>query len=276
MDHDITMDDRKFQSRLEELHDALVGAGKDGDAATIVEDEFRKFMQTVINITPPRNEQQGEKSIDRDVKSVFFAARYDFLDHIQHAFGSSGNINQWLTNSSGEKYLLDWQNVKISPNGVGMDEYHEMQRSPATGRVMAKGAKESRAQGTWQAQDAMAVSYDAMKFFLAKMKSRVGMEKSGWAPGYEAVGGKVPEWIDRHEWRKLGGVENNLARKGSPSVKVFNHAPGVAAQFRILRAAFKTRRAAIEKRIRLIVSGYSKDVAAGIKVGKKARQIGTI
>lgn len=275
MDHDLTMDDSKFQRRLDELHAALVGAGKDGDAATIIEDEARKFLQTVINVTPPRSQAQGEAAVQSDVKAIFFPARFEFLDHIQHAFGD-GVVRQWLTNANDEKYLLDWQNVKISPNGEGMSEYHELQRNPETGRVLKHGDKENRAQGLWMARDAMAVSYDAFKFFLLKEKSRVGMEKSGWAPAYEAVGGKLPEWIERHEGRNLGGVENNLNRVGSPMIRVFNHAPGITAQFRILRAAFKTRRSAIEKRIRLIVSGYAKDIAAGIQVGKKARQTGTI
>ena len=84
------VDTRQFSARIEELHDALIGKGRAGDAATVFEDEARKFLETVIKVTPPKNRAQGNQAVKDDMYNIFTPVAEDFLNDIGIKYGVSG------------------------------------------------------------------------------------------------------------------------------------------------------------------------------------------
>jgi hypothetical protein len=51
-----------------------------------------------------------------------------------------------------------------------------------------------------------------------------------------------------------------------PSVVMINKSPGIQDDLRIVRSALRARQQAVVKRLRLVISGYSSDVARGIRI----------
>lgn len=257
----VTINDKRFQERLEQLVDAL-----DVDPQVVLADEARLFLKQAINLTPPKSKAQGEQAIRDDLARTFTAANDDFLLYETGGFGS--NIDKWITNSSGQKVHIQFDGVDV--NGRGMRRYHQSQRN-ARGRVVGRGAKGNKVGDTWKAR--YVVGYAAMAEYTAQVLARVGIRKSSWLRAYYEVGGKLPAWIQRHAQRGMGGVQNNLHVKGHPSIVMSSHAPGVKDDERILRDTFRARAEAIGKRLKLLASGYAADVKTGIKIGKHAKRM---
>lgn len=258
----ITINDARYNDMLDDLSQAL-----HVDGQVVVRDEFRLFIKQAIKFLPPKNKAQGEKAIDSDLKYIFPTAEVGFLQHVAETFGTD-HVQKWLTNKKGEKYLIDWD--RISVNGDGMAEFHQQNRN-ARGRV-TKAGRFTRDIGRWKAHNRLMVSQEAFARYRAKVIAKVGLMKSSLWDAYETVGGNLPNWITRHDFRKWGTVINNLSTPSKPSVGLRAHAPGIASFERVFQNALKARMGAIPRRLKLIASGYGKDVASGIRVASRARR----
>lgn len=259
----VDVSDSRYNEQMAALYDALAGSGRASDAATIVEDEARLWLKQAINFTPPRNKAQGENAIKTDLKKIFSVVHDDVAQHIAAEWGTN-NVDHWLTSEvDGHRYNVVWD--KLDVQGLGMDEYHANHRD-SRGRAYSSTVK--RSNNKWRAP--YVVSQSAFDAFYNKTKQLVGLMKSGWMRAYYEVGGKLPSWIQRQASRSMGGVVNELSVPGNPSITMSNHAPGIASFDRIARETFRARREAMAKRIRLILSGYNKDMAAGMRPRKHA------
>lgn len=254
-------DTTKLNSRIEELHDALIGSGQGGDAATIFEDESRRFLQQVIRLTPPKSKAQGEAAIARDLIKVFTPVNEEMLNMIGSEHGLSA-VDVWISSAGDERKELDWR--KIDPNGEGMADFHNRNRDR---RGRTYNLKKQRSD-KWYAP--YVVSFEDFAKYKAKIYSYVGRRKAAWGKSFIGLGGKLPSWIDRHTPRAKGEFHNarDLER---PSITMINRAPGITDDLRIVQSALRVRYEAIGKRLRLVISGYSKDVAQGIKIQRKVR-----
>lgn len=266
----VTISDVRGQQMLNDLHDALVGSGRMGDAATVLEDEFRLAMKQIINLTPPPGlgqaaRSQGEKAVTRDLSKLFTPVDEEMLNIIGSQFGVDG-IDRWITDTDGGKQHLIWD--KLDPTGTGIETFHHANQNRRGRTINAK--RKGRGQPFWYA--AYVVSKTDFLPYLQKLISHVGRRKAGWAAAYESVGGKVQRWISRHLPTPGGRVVNMLSNKGKPSITAFNMAPGIGDDQRIVADALRIRREAMAKRLKLILSGYSRDVANGIRISNKARK----
>src|ERR1022692_3862419 len=95
MEPTITIDDSRGQAMLNDLHDALIGRGQMGDAAVVLEDEFRLLLKQIITLTPPPGlgqaaRAQGEDAIQRDLAKLFTPINGEMLNDIGSLFGVSG------------------------------------------------------------------------------------------------------------------------------------------------------------------------------------------
>lgn len=259
----VTCDDVRFQVAINGLHDALIGDGRDGDAAFVVENQARIFLKKAIQLTPPKNKMQGEQAIEDDLKHIFTPADVDFL--LYEFGGSRGYVDQWFTNKKGEKVHAQFDALDI--HGAGMAKYHAEKRN-ARGRIPSGKSRGNKIGELWRA--GYVVSYDAFTDYKRKIKERVGMRKSGWLKAYIAIGGKMPDWIMRQARRALGGVVNNLGAKGKPSILMSSHAPGAKDDQRMLATAFNYQAGAMERHITLIVNNYGRDIKLGGQVKRHA------
>jgi hypothetical protein len=263
-----TFKSEKFEEQLNALSDVLIGKGIESDPAVILADEARLFLKQAIRLTPPKTKAQGEQAIQDDLSRIFSGGNKSFLEHVIEITGKDHDIQHWFTNKRGEKYLMDVN--YISPDGDGMYQFHQKNRTKR-GRTTTAG-QFTRDIGRWKEHNKMIVGYAERDRYFERTKARVGMRKSGWAQAYLEMGGKLPKWISDKLKYGLGKVQNNLHVQGHPSVVMSSHARGVMEDERIIKDTFRARGEAIAKRIRLIVSGYAKDVKEGIKISRKAHR----
>lgn len=277
MSDSVTIDTSRFQQVMEQLHDALIGAGRAGDAATIVEDEARLWLKQIIRLTPPTRYKRvdesgaridpsarktGEAAIERELRKIFTPVNADMADDLAIEHGTNA-LDVWMTTAGGEKKHLKWD--RIDASGTGMKSFHH-ESQMRNGRTLNLKSKDKSA---WYA--AYVVTYEDFNAYLKKQQAKVGRRKAAWAVGYQRLGGSVTRWISKHVGGAKGACQNDLLRVGNPSVTVANFSSGIRDDERICRDALRIRMKAMASRMRLILSGYSKDVVAHMKVSRKAK-----
>ena len=251
----VTIDDSRMRQRLNELHDCLIGAGKDGDAAIMIENEARLFLKGVINLTTPPGfgmdaKTQGQRAVVEDMHRLFTPIDEEFLNIIGSQFGP-GPVDKWIT-SDGKKEHIKWD--KIDPTGAGMPAYH-YSRLNNRGRVRSQ----KKASAYWYAP--YVVSFQDFGRYVAKIVSHVGRKKAAWGIAYAAIGGnRLPAWIRKHVSGAMGNVINGLATKNAPSVTMSSHAPGVSQDVRIIQDQMRIRAEAIGRKMKRILNGYATDM----------------
>lgn len=253
------IDTSKLNSRILELHDALASQG--GDVEAIFRDEARLFLAQVIRLTPPKTKQQGEDAIKRDLMKIFTPVNEDFLDDLIIEHGHN-NIDAWIESSiDGTRKHIQFDYA--SNTGGEMADFHQRNRD---NRGRTRNLK--RMASGWYSP--FAVSFENFAAYRDKVLKRVGLRKSGWAKSLIGLAGKVTGWINRHVSEGKAPGELHLTVGEKPSMTMINRAPGIGNDLRIVRNALRIRNEAIGKRLRLILSGYSKDVAQGIRIRRHA------
>lgn len=251
--------------------DALKEATQ-ADSWDIVKDETRALSKTMVNFVPPLKANGdpkiiGEGAVERDIKNLISEASPEFIDEVGSRYGIV-DIDAWITQKDGTRLNLQWEHV--DPTGARLDEYHRSYlvqgRVPKVKGQFSKGRWKSRVVAPPGARDSL----------IERKKLNVGRWKASWAFAAAELGATFPRWLSRHF-----GVLNDVAifephyDAKSPTITFGSRAAG---NFRIqsdLRTAFNVRIKAIRNRIKLIASGYSKDVSSGIKIARKANQIKT-
>jgi len=266
-----------------ELHDALIGAGKSGDAATVFEDQARLFMEGVIRLTPPTRQrgmnadgviastggakQTGEKAIERDLKKIFTGVHEDMVDDFAIEHGTN-NIDTWFTGKGGKKINAVWD--RIDNTGQGMANFHKANRN-SLGRTYSLKKNGARGKGdAWYA--AYVVTLSDYKNYADKVKSRLGRRKAAWGKSLLSVGGTLPNWISKHVSGARGAVQNNLHIASSPSITMTNFAPGIGEDRRIVNSQMRIRMSAIKRNMKGVISGYADDWKNGLRIKKQAKR----
>lgn len=254
----IVIESERMRKQFEALRSALIGSGKMGDAARMIENETKSFLRRVINFTPPpglSNEAKmhGEGAIERDLHKLFTPVDEELLNMIGSQFGVSG-IDKWITSSGGQKEHIRWD--RIDPSGSGMDAFHK-QNLNDKGR-----AKRVKIKG-WDWYAPYVVGRQDFDSFMAKIKARVGLRKAAWAIGYVELGGKVQRWIARHLGIAKGSFHNGLTLFGSPSITMINRSVGIGSDAHAISGAMRTSASSMRSKMRKIIKGYAYDMANG-------------
>lgn len=250
------------------LHDAFIGTGNPGDAATVTHSESRLLCKQVMNLTPTPGlgqdaKKRGEDRVKSDLMKLFTPIDAEFLNMVGSEFGLTG-IDTWLTHPSGKHFELQWD--RLDPSGNGMAAFHRANQDRRGRTTRRKKA----VKGKWKA--AYVVSFQDFGAYLKRIQARVGWRKSAWAKHLIALGGKVPKWIERHVATQPSqttiGLEGNY-----PVVRMVSRAPGITDDERIVESAMRIRSKAMARRVKLILSGYAKDVKAGMIIGRKEHRM---
>lgn len=264
MDVVATVDTSKLETQIGCLREALIGSGQMGDAATIIEDESRKYAKQVINFIPPpgvraASLQQGEMAVKRDLGQIFTPVNENFLTHVDSEFGASG-IDAWFTHPDGRHYELKWNKIDVS--GSGMPAFHRANQN-RRGRTR----KINKQVGTkWTA--AYVVSFQAYNAYLKTILSHVGWKKASVGKFFKALGGRLPAWIDRHVSASASEMHNNIEDHDNPTITMIARAPGLLDDKRIFADAARARAQAVSRRLKLVLSNYSDKVKQGILIAR--------
>ena len=112
------------------------------------------------------------------------------------------------------------------------------------------------------------------KRYLRSVLKRVGWMRSGWAKAIVMMGGRVRgQWITRHlAGNPKGYVINGLHAGPRMHIEVGNYTPGIRSDRmqQRLNWAMKRRIAKISYRIRLVMSGYAKELGRNTALRRQA------
>lgn len=260
----LKIDTDKVVLGLDSLRDALFGQGQ--DASNVVQDEARLLGRTIVAFTPPLGSnarQQGENAIERDIKNLVSEASQLLIDEIGSKYGVHDITAAYRRDKEGHDINLQWEN--LDPSGARLAEYHKKYRN-AKGRIPSVKA----IKGVWRAR--VVVPDGVRAAFIADVQKHVGLWKASWAELPAKLGEKFPTWIRRHLGHSHGisdvtGLQNKLA----PSVKFGSRAGGNSRIRSDIQAAVNARAKTIARRVKLILSGYNKDLARGMKAQSRAK-----
>lgn len=249
--------------QLDALKEALAA-----DSWDLLKDEVRALSKTLVNFVPPLRangnpKQVGENAVERDIKNLIGEAQPEFLDEVGSRYGIV-DIDAEIPQKGGELLNLKWDH--LDPTGARLSEYHKSYRD-GHGRVPK--VKGQYGEGKWKAR--VVGPPGARDALIAQKKLKVGRWKATWAFAAHELGAAFPNYISRH-FGQIGesAVFDPHYDAVNPSI-VFGSRFG--DNFRIagdLKQGFNVRINAIKKRLKLIASGYAQDVAAGIRISRKA------
>lgn len=252
-----TFDHSKMSRQLGHLHDALIGAGQHGDARNLIRDESRRLLQQILKFTPPKNQAQGRAAVSRDIQRAIPPLTADTIHDPKlraqvNKLAEAHDVEGLRKLFSKLPKLKSWHIVDVDPR------IHKMNRD-RRGRVQS-----SRRNYT--------LDIRGLAKYIREVQKRVGFMRAPWGKAFVAVGGKIADWVSRHFSYARGYVQANLTHPTFPSLTVSNQTPGIGQWEARVKAALQARHQAIGKRIRLILSGYSKDVARGIRPHRRVTQ----
>ncbi len=243
----IRVDTSVLDHKLDQLRSALVGAGRPGDAATILQDESRKLVKQVMGITPPKSLAQGRAAVERDIhraETPFSTEGYkgklkDRLDKLAAA-GDVAAINAILKNIKGRS--ANWRVMNFSR------ELHQTARG-SRGRVIS-------------VKNIFVLQVRELAKYVKSIQARVGLRKSGWLPALTVLGGRAPAWVARHVSNAPGTAALQLTGM-MPGITISSHAAGVGEDRRLIQYAVNVRAKAMASRARMLVKDYANMWHAG-------------
>lgn len=247
------------------LREALIASGQSGDSAQIVRDETRLLAREISNKVAPKDRKKLERVIQGDLKKHFMSMPKVPLRGDQR----DGKEHEWLL---------------VGPNFLygARKEMMRLNASTPELRTLRK-QKLPEQKATWLGIRPPQRVYEYNRFIVRKkqltalareQKARIGLLRATLAETAKELGdNRIPKWISKHFPTKRG-VRNltGLNNANNPSALFGSRSPGITSQRPVIAAAVKRRIKAIASRIRLILSGYNKDIRAGMKPRKRARE----
>ncbi len=262
----VSMDTSKLNVVLNDLRTALIGQGK--DISTILQDEHRRLTRTIVNFTPPlpsRGARQiGEKAVATDLHALISEAGPELIDSIGSKHGLR-NISAWHTSKGGKQLQILWDNLVL--NTSQLPELHASYRNKR-GRV-PRGR--NLGGGIWSSR--IVVEKGQREPYVKQVQEHVGRWKAKWAFGAAMLGDRYPAWIARHfGYVSKSAVFQHNKSEETPSITFGGSGPNFAQDKPKINAAIKFRVKAIMNRIKIVVSGYAKDVANNVRVNTQAHK----
>ena len=250
----MTLDASVFNQKLAGVYDALIGRGRFGDAATVIQDKARIWVGRCIGFTPPKSLSQGRKAVARDIKRSAAPLTPETFDSPVLRSRLEDMMDKGSTNQQIESFMrrVGWKKAQVK---AFSPELHKSQRDNR-GRVQ-------RSKGVF------VLEVQELKKYILEIQQHVGFMKSGWVPAFHSLGGKAKAWITRHS-RPSGFVANNLVGE-KPSVTIGNLTKGIGQVRHAAQSALQVSANAMAREIKLILSDYGRDWKQGKTIRRHAR-----
>lgn len=255
----ITVDTTRFGNVMNDLYDAMIGQGQKADFAQVIQDEARLLNKQIIKFIPPKSGAQGKQAIKRDIRRAMKPLNPDGwkdqkLVKSMKKLMRQGN-DQELTDvvrnfKSGQ--FKSWRVTRFDPR------IHDGQRK-SRGRV-------------YRENKVFVYPAKEHKDYSKRIQNRTGRFKASFAVSYIAMGGKVQGWIVKHVPSSPNAIYFSQLNGTQPFVVFGSRSPGSRRLEGWVTGALRARGEAINKRIKLINSGYAKDVAQGMRPSRKVKK----
>lgn len=250
----------RFNAQLDAIKDAMTGAGM--DASHVLERETVRLSRLIVNmVSPPERmggQLAGEEAIRKDLYSLISEADSTTLAPIVDKYGTK-DVNTAISTKTGDIVNLQWENIAI-----GSGELSALHQDYRDKRGRVPHRKESQP-GFWKSR--VIVVRGLRDEYIAAVQQRVGRMKAKWAYCAAQLGQKFPPYVTRH----LSAVANSSMSRiqltsKNPSVTFGGMGEGFGRTVEARDKALGIRAGQMENNLKAIMSGYNKDVLAGIRV----------
>lgn len=266
-----TLDQSKYNAALASVYDALHGRGEIGDAKSLVIGEHGRLTAAIVSFTPPLGpggrsvgaQKAGKDAITRELTNLITEASPETLLEATKKYGNQAV--HFGIEKDGKPLAIEWDNVVTDESRL--PALHRAYRN-RRGKVPLRRQTE----GKWKAR--IAVPSGMRGQYIASILPRVGRWKASWAwsAAQPPTSRKFPKWISQH----FSGIAHKSVLQWEPdpmrpavtfgSLQVGNLRDGYM-QAKI-RQAVHRRTAQMARRAKLILSGYAKNLSAGLKAKK--------
>lgn len=261
-----------LQYAISGLQSALIGTG--GDVSTIVADESKLLAKEIAHLIGPLDRKKTEDRIEKSVRSKFLA-----LDDITNSKfnakgGTSGNV-VWYRCDANFLYGAEKDRDMRKASGEALaDVYYSSRMLKGRTRIIADFSPARKHQKV--AITARIITSKASLMRAVKsVQTAIGKLKASWFSTAKSIDHSLvgPQWIERH-------IKGNRTTKSitdltsmnvpeAPAVTFGSKALGNDKFTRLIDFAVKVRTKKVMARLDLVLSGYSHDVAAGIKAKRR-------
>lgn len=272
-----TVDTRGLQFLINGLNYALIGTG--GDASTIVKDESRLLAVQVSKLAQPKDRKKTGQRIERSVRGRFQELNNAANSMFEDKPDKEGHAGiKWYRSDS--RFLWgvarDSDMRKADPQTVANIYYHAKTLRGKTRIVLP--FKHPRTEQQVVITTRVLTSKSVLRKAIEIVKKGIGRLPASWLASAKQIDSGVtgPQWIERH-------IHNGTTRRAitdlsqmnmpeKPMVTFGSKAVGVEKFNRQIQFAVKLREKKVAARLNLVLSGYSKDVAQGIKIKRHAHR----
>ena len=237
----------KFEVITKNFEDALVRYKVvcQRDWQFVVKQQSRIVGEKLIKFTPPKTASIGKRNVARDIGKVFAdLSGTTWEDKSLNKMWRAGNFE-------GVKKALE-----SHPNKSEMPIFRYKRIFKSTVRNIHKSAigKNGRVPKNWRTSYAVAGKGE-LKKYIRKVQLQVGVAKSGWLAALTKLGGKAPNFVNRHGVKYGGFIDGN--KGDNPFFTLVNRVttfPQEGTPMRILKRAFRVQTKAMENNIKRILS----------------------
>lgn len=229
----------------EQIDDLIRATGK--EAAKVVRDEARLFVQDVIKHTPPfgptpstetYNEQRriGENAVERDIKRT-----YQGLEELKLFKGGDEKLLDRLRKLARQRRVEDLKDTLRDLGIKNPEVFIEVDPNYHAGKRDRRGRVRS-GKGRATTNRAIVLKETTLRRYIREKKAHVGKAKAGWVTAAQGLGISLPKWITRHS--QPGQFIDKTHDARQPSVTVANLVSWIqdtGADLRIINRALENR-----------------------------------
>lgn len=257
------------------LQNALIGMG--GDCATIVEDESRLLAMEIAKDVGPKDRSKTKARIDKSVRQRFQELSADVgFDTNSGREGSTG-VRWYRCDKNFLFGVTPDSDMRHADPETLANIYYRSKKVQGKTRIILP-FKHPRQHQQVAITSKILVSKSGLNGAVRIVQNAIGKLKASWFATAKKIEPSLvsPQWIERHiknnrtskSITELGGLQ----RHESPSITFGSKAVGVAKFDRAIQFAVGVRAKKVAARMKLVLSGYSSDVAHGIAVKRHAKK----
>ncbi len=281
-----TVDTAGLDFVLNGVKHALTATG--GDVSELTKDESRLLAMQLMKLNQPQDKKKTEADIDRNVRSAFLDLDNDntkFWENLKYQNNSESGV-QWYRATKSFLYGVDEAKDLRKAGADTIKDVYFASANNALGRSekarLVYDFKKPRQHQKVAILRQIIVSKASLARGIKLIQASVGKLAASWLATAKTIdsSSKGPAFVERQfkngtQTSKSITDLSGLSHLESPSVTFGSKARGAASKRgkQQVQFAMKVREQKLTARLKLILSGYSKDVAQGIKVARHAHQV---
>lgn len=256
------IDTRELDFMRRGLEHALIGVGRDGDAANVLSDEARLTAVELARFLSPKTKEVGDKNVRRDVKRFLVVP----ASNIEPS--KDGDV-RWI--HAGKNFLTGVASSDDfrEADNLGAMSIFQLERNNKRGQkyteVGQHGSQKVRV------LNRAIVSPLAQHNVVRILSAHVGRLKASILETAAKLGQKgIPSWISDHFPSRKRIFNDGLGVVGAPFVEFGSNAVGVGHFKSAATKGVRNRVIKLRKRIEMVLFGYAQDHNSGKRITKKA------